>query len=137
MALSTMLTGPSLIAAFGAVGVAAEAQLHVAGGPRAGAPLVATKKRARSTILGVHDLGEVLADEVAAGVAEERFDALVQVAEAALGVEGVDQVEGVLDHVAVHLLGGFQALPDDCRLLRSDLALGRALVTERRSCSAL
>jgi hypothetical protein len=30
-------------------------------------------------------------------VAEERFDALVEVVEAALGVEGVDEVEGVFD----------------------------------------
>ena len=42
--------------------------------------------------------------------------------ETALGIERVDQVEGVLDHVAVHLLGRLQALVDDS-VVALDLAL--------------
>ena len=55
----------------------------------------------------------MFANQGVAAVSEERFDAQVEVVEAAFDIEGVDEVEGVFDQKTVHLLRGLQTLLGD------------------------
>jgi hypothetical protein len=85
MALSTMLTGPcsSLSTLPNGLRVRRSARLLVACGP---VRAFQNEKRARSS--GIDDLGEVFAEQGSCAVTEERLDALVQVAEATVGIKG-------------------------------------------------